>query len=123
MEIFLWVVTGLLAAVSLGAAANKLVTPREKILQVPQMQWARDYSQSSIKLIAVAELLGGLGIVLPWAFDIARVLTPLAAVGLALLQVGALVTHARRRERSMIALNSALIVCALIVAVGRFSSL
>jgi hypothetical protein len=51
---------------------------------------------------------------------VATVLVPLAAVGLALLMVGAAVTHRRRGELPMIGINAVLLVLALVVAWARF---
>jgi len=48
------------------------------------------------------------------------VLVPLAATGLVLLMVGAAITHVRRGELLMIAVNGVLLVLALVVAWGRF---
>lgn len=48
--------------------------------------------------IASGLLAGALGLILPWLTGIARILTPAAALGLALLQVGAAVFHGRRAE-------------------------
>jgi hypothetical protein len=44
-------------------------------------------------------------LILPAATGIAPVLTLLAATGLAVIMVGAIITHARRREPSAIAFN------------------
>jgi hypothetical protein len=123
MNITLWIAAGILAAASLAAGVNKLVMPRDKLLANPQMAWANDFSQQSIRLIAVAELLGAIGVIAPWALDIAKVMTPVAAIGLALLQAGALATHAKRSEYQMIAVNTVLIALALFVAIGRFADL
>jgi len=53
-------------------------------------------------------------------FGIAQVLVPLAALGLVLLMIGAVVTRARREEPSMIAVNVVLLVLAAVVPWGRF---
>lgn len=121
MNLALWIAAGLLAAVSAGAGVNKLVTPREKLLENPMMGWASGFTQSQIRLVAVAELAGAIGVILPEAADVAPILTPLAACGLAALQLGALTTHTKRREWQVVALNLFLIALAAFVAVGRFA--
>ena len=123
MNAVLWIAAGLLAAASTAAALNKLLVPREKLLRNPQMAWANDFSDQQIRLISVAELTGAIGVIVPWAVDVAPVLTPLAAVGLALLQGGALRTHLKRREAQVMAINAVLIALAIFVAVGRFADL
>jgi hypothetical protein len=76
-----------------------------------------------VRLTAVGELLAVLGLLLPWATGIARVLTPLAAVGLCVVMVGAASAHARLREPWSVAANAVLFTLALAVAVGRFAGL
>ena len=118
MNIALWIVQALLAVAFLGAGAMKLTQPKEKL--VTSLAWAESFSPTSIKLIGAAEILGALGLVLPALTGIAPVLTPLAAVGLAVVMLGAIVTHARRGETPMIAVNVVLLALALFVAWGRF---
>jgi hypothetical protein len=121
MNVVLWVVTGLLAAVNLMSGATKVAQPREK-LAAGQMGWAADMSDVTVKLIGVAELLAAIGLVLPWALDIAPVLTPLAAVGFAVIMAGAIVVHVRRKENSVVAINGVLLALSLFVAIGRFAN-
>ncbi|MFE9449728.1 DoxX family protein [Streptomyces sp. NPDC006739] len=57
---------------------------------------------------------------LPAATGIAVVLTPLAAVGLAVVMVLAGAFHIRRGEYSAIGLNAVLLALSVVVAWGRF---
>jgi uncharacterized membrane protein len=118
MNIFLWIVQALLTLAFLVAGATKAIQPKEKLTQ--QMAWAQSWSPGAIKAIGVAEVLGALGVILPWATGIAKVLTPLAAVGLAILMIGAIITHIRRKEYTSIAPPAVLLVLSAIVAIGRF---
>jgi hypothetical protein len=85
------------------------------------MAWAGDFSEGTVKLIGALEVLGAIGLVLPWALDVAPVLTPLAALGLVALMVAAAVTHVRRGEQKVLPVNVVLGVVALVVAIARFS--
>lgn len=124
MNVVAWVLSGLLAVAFIGAGAAKLATPREKLLENPRMGWVSDFSDGQVKTIAALEVLGGIGVVLPWLLDVARVLTPLAAVGLAIVMVGALVTHQRRGELSQaLPVNAVLFALAVAVAAIRFGQL
>jgi uncharacterized membrane protein YphA (DoxX/SURF4 family) len=118
MNVVLWVLAGLLAVAFLAAGATKLTRPKEK--RATTMDWVEDFSPGTIKLIGGLEVLAAIGLVLPAALDIVPVLVPLAAVGLIALMIGAALTHARRREFPMIAINVVLLVLALVVAWGRF---
>ena len=119
MNIVLWIVAGLLAVAFLGAGLMKLGQPRKKIVD-SGMGWAEDVSDGGVKAIGALEVLGALGLILPALFDIATVLVPIAATGLALLMVGAAITHARRKEPQMIVANVVLFALAAFVAWGRF---
>ena len=68
----------------------------------------------------IAEILGGLGLILPSVTRIKPWLTPLAAVGLALVMVGAIVYHALRGEWMNITLNIINAAVLLFVAYGRW---
>jgi hypothetical protein len=68
----------------------------------------------------IADGLAGLALVIPPLVHVLVWLTPLAAAGLVLLMLGAIVFHIRRREYPNIGLNAVLGVLAAIVAWGRF---
>ncbi|TDB74394.1 DoxX family protein [Micromonospora sp. KC723] len=119
MNIVLWILAGLLAAVFLAAGGAKLAQPKDKLVTSPNMSWAEEFSPGMIKLIGALEALAAVGLILPAALDI-PVLVPLAAVGLVLLMVGAAITHARRKEPSAIVTNLVLALLAGAVAWGRF---
>jgi uncharacterized membrane protein YphA (DoxX/SURF4 family) len=119
MNLALWIVAIVLAVAFAGSGLMKQFVPKDKLVTSGQ-GWAQDFSPTSIRLIGLAEVLGAIGLVLPAAVHIAPILVPLAAVGLALLMVGATVVHARRNEPMNIAVNVLLIALAVFVALGRF---
>ena len=114
----LWVVAALLAAAFLAAGLTKLSRPKAAL--AAQMGWVEDFSQAAVRAIGAAEVLAALGLILPAAVGVAPILVPLAATGLAIVMIGAIVTHARRHEAQMIAANVVLLVLAAFVAWGRF---
>lgn len=85
MTYALWVVQALLAAVFVFAGGMKLVLPLE------QLAGPVTLPGPFLRFIGVAELLGGLGLILPAALRIRPGLTPLAAAGLVILMIGATV--------------------------------
>lgn len=114
MVIALWIASALLTLTNLGAGTFKLVTPRSKL--VTMQPWTNDFSATQIRLIAVAEVLGGLGVILPLVTNVLPVLASIAAFAIAALQVGAVVVHSRRKE--LFAPNLVIIAIALFVGVG-----
>lgn len=119
MNVVLWIVAGLLAAAFLAAGAMKLSRSKEQLAS-SGMAWTEDFSPGMVKLIGLLELLAGLGLVLPAALDIVPVLVPLAALGLVLMMIGAVVVHVRRKEFNRIAPSAVLLVLAAVVMWGRF---
>ena len=119
MNLALWIVAGVLAASFAGSGLMKLVVPKDKLVSSGQ-GWAQDVTPTNIRLIVLVELLGAAGLILPAITHIAPVLVPLAAIGLALVMVGAAVVHARRNEPVNIGVNAVLLALAVFVAWGRF---
>jgi hypothetical protein len=120
MNLALWISAGLLAVVLLVSSSAKLFVPKEKLATVPLGGWTGDASVGFVKALGALEFLAAAGLVLPAALDIAPVLVPLAAVGVVLLMVGAMITHLRRHEAVGVALNLAYLALAAFVAWGRF---
>jgi uncharacterized membrane protein YphA (DoxX/SURF4 family) len=121
MNVALWIIAGLLAVAFLAGGVMKLIQPKEK-LAASGMGFVEDFSAGTVKAIGALEVLAAVGLILPAALDIAPVLVPLAAVGLVLLMVGAIITHLRRHEAQAIVVNLALLALAVLVAWGRFGT-
>jgi uncharacterized membrane protein YphA (DoxX/SURF4 family) len=119
MNLALWIVAIVLAASFAGSGLMKLLVPKDKLVSFGQ-GWAQDYTPTNIRLIGVVELLGAAGVILPAVTHIAPILVPLAAIGLALVMVGAAAVHARRKETMNIGVNAVLLALAVFVAWGRF---
>ena len=82
----LWIAQGILAALFLFAGGMKLAMPAAALAAQSHLPGA------FMKFIGVAEVLGALGLVLPGLFHIRERLTSLAAAGLVIIMVGAVVT-------------------------------
>jgi len=85
MNIALWIIQALLAVLFLFSGSMKLITPIEEMTkQIAMPGWF-------LRFIGVAEVLGAIGLILPWLLRIRQALTPLAAAGLTLIMTGATV--------------------------------
>lgn len=85
----LWVLQVLLGALFVFAGVMKFVMPYEEMVKQANMANTPVFPHAFLLFIGVAELLGGLGLILPSALRIKPGLTPLAAVGLAIIMIGA----------------------------------
>jgi uncharacterized membrane protein YphA (DoxX/SURF4 family) len=109
----------LLAAIFVATGLTKLTQPRAKLAAGP-MGWAADVTDVEFRTVGLLEVLGALGLVLPRAFGIAELLTPLAAVGLALTMIGAITTHVRMGETDRLAVPIVLLVLSVFIAIAGF---
>jgi len=121
MNIALWIIQVLLAGMYGMAGSMKAFTP-DKVRTNPQMTWAHDKQDGYIRFVGISELLGAVGLIIPALTGILPWLTPLAAVGLALIQVLAIFTvHLPKKEYQVIPVNIVLLVLAIVAAYGRFT--
>ncbi|MEV6810925.1 DoxX family protein [Micromonospora sp. NPDC051296] len=117
VNVTLWIIAGILAALFFMAGLMKATQPKEKL--TANMPWVDDFSAGTVKLIGIVEILGALGLILPAALHIAPILTPLAATGLAVTMLLAAAVHARRKESQAIVVNVLLFALAAFVAIMR----
>lgn len=76
-----------------------------------------------IRVLGILELLGCVGIIVPWATGIAPVLTPLAATGFALVMVAGLVNHTLKKEYKMLPMLLLVLIAAATIVYFRFLAL
>lgn len=85
-----------------------------------QLSWMYDLSPALHYISGTAEILGGLGLVLPALTRIRPGLTVLAASGLVLVMLGAAFYHLQRGEFLNIGMNLLLAIIAAFIAYGRW---
>lgn len=118
MHELLWAAQLLLAAVFAVTGTVKLVRTRAQLRSF--MRWVDRWSDAGVHAIGFAEVVAAAAMVLPGGTGIVPVLTPLAAVGLALLMAGATVVNVRSGEVSRVPATVALLAVSAFVAWGRF---
>jgi len=112
----LWLVQVLLAAFFIYAGFSKLTVPIAQLSMA--MPWTGEHP-TLVTVTGLVDLLGGLGILLPALTRIQPRLGVLAAAGLALLQIVAMLFHISRGEAQMTPLNIVLLALILFVLWGR----
>jgi hypothetical protein len=103
MTIAFWIVAGLATVAFFGAGLMKLLRP-VPALKDAGMGWVDDYSSTTVKLIALAEVAGAIGLLVPVATGIVPVLSLVAGVALTVLMAGAIAVHIRRKESPIAAI-------------------
>jgi hypothetical protein len=113
INVLLWVVQGMLAALFLFAGGMKLVLPIEAMagpIALPGL---------FMHFIGVAEVAGAIGLVLPSLLKIQPRLTPIAAAGLVIIMIGATLLTGIEGPVAMTAMPAVVGVLAGFVAYGR----
>jgi hypothetical protein len=114
MNVALWIVQGLLAALFLFAGGTKLILSVEEMTkQMPMPGWF-------LRFIGVAEVLGAIGLILPWLLRFRPGLTSLAATGLVIIMIGAVVVTLASGDIAMALIPLAVGFLAAFVAYGRW---
>ena len=119
MGIVLWVLQVLLALAFLAAGVMKASQPINNLKK--NMSWVESTPVWGVRTIGILEILGGLGLILPAVTHILTWLTPVAAIGLALTMIGAIILHIRLNETNRVVAPIVLLLLALIIVYGRFA--
>jgi hypothetical protein len=122
MNVVLWIGQGLLAVTFLVSGLGKSTQSVERMIATGQTA-AKIVPLPFMRVAGVSELLGVLGVILPWLTGIAKVLTPVSALGFGVIMVMAASVHTRLREPRAVAINLVILAVAVLIAWGRFADL
>ncbi len=115
MNIAVWIAQGMLCLAFVMASGVKFAL--SEIALSKKLPWTNDFSMKQVRTIGLLEFLGAAGVVIPRAVGVLPILTPIAAIGLCCVMIGAAVTHIRREEYGMLPVNFLLFSLAAFVAV------
>ena len=119
MNIVLWILQVLLALLFLFAGGTKLVMSAEALTQ-PTTPNQVMLPVAFLRFIGVCEFLGGLGLVLPGLLKTRQYLTPLAALGLAIIMIGAVVFTVVGGAIPVALVNLVIVLLLLFIAYARW---
>jgi hypothetical protein len=117
LTIALWTVQVLLFLLFAGTGVWKLTTPIAAL--AAKFPWMGEVSPGFLRLTAVVDLLGGVGVLLPTVTRMKPRLTMVAALGCALFQICAIVFHVARGEAANTPFNFLLVALSVFVLWGR----
>lgn len=118
MNTALWAAQLTLAAVFAASGAAKLTMARDRLIATGQTGVAM-FPMPVVRFTAAMELLAAVGLVAPGLTGIGTVLTPLAAVGLCVVMIGAAWAHSRLHEPWSVLVNAVMFGLAAFVIVGH----
>ncbi|HTK09151.1 MAG TPA: DoxX family protein [Ktedonobacteraceae bacterium] len=118
MNIVLWIVQSVLALAFLVAGAFKVLQPIDTLKKY--LGWVEKTPPTLVRLVGILEILGALGLILPAVTHILPWLTPVAAIGLVLTMIGAIIVHIQLKETPRSLAPLILLLLALLIVYGRF---
>ena len=116
MNIVLWIVQGLLALLFMFAGGMKLIIPIDDMMKqmpLPLPAWF-------VQFTGIVEVLGAIGLILPWLLRIRPGLTPLAAAGLVIVMIGAVAYTLAAGDIASASIPLAVGLLSAFVAYGRW---
>jgi uncharacterized membrane protein YphA (DoxX/SURF4 family) len=116
MRVILWILQVLFALLFIFAGVMKFIMPVEEMNREAPVVLPGLF----LHFIGLCEILGGLGLVLPSLLKIQPRLTPLAALGLAIITAGATVITLMGSMKVLAAYPFAICLLCLFVAYGRW---
>lgn len=118
MNILLWIVQILVGLLFIFSGVMKFVMPYSEMTK--DAPWVLPHW--FLLFIGACELLGGIGLIVPWATGIKRSLTPLAASLLVIIMIGAVVFSALTPTPAMAVVPAVVGILCGLIAWGRKAS-
>ena len=120
MNIIIWIISGILAALFGMIGIMKTTQPKEKL--ATKLPIVNEYSMGIVRFIGISELLGAIGLIVPYLTGIAPFLTPIAASCLIFIMILATLYHLHKHEYKGIVFNVVLLILLVMVAYYRFQN-
>ena len=117
----LWIVQALLGVTFLLSGASKFAMSADQMIEATKASGSVLLPIPFVRFIGACEILGGIGVVVPWLTGIRPRLTPLAAAGLVIIMIGATVLNLMSAIPAVAIATAILGLLAAFVAYGRGS--
>ena len=120
MNIILWILRALLALIFMYSGICKSVFSIRKLVDEKGQTGVEHLSLPFVRIIGISEILGAMGLILPWWLKIFPMLTPITAILLALIMIPAARIHYKRKEPKNVFTNAILFFICIFLAYARF---
>ncbi|MCW3082995.1 MAG: DoxX family protein [Bacteroidetes bacterium] len=114
----LWLIQGLLAAFFLIPGIGKVSSSKQKHINDNHIKPGAPVIP--VRILGILELLGCVGIIVPWLTGIVPILTPITAVCFCLIMVAGIIVHTQKKEYKMLPMLVTVFMLAFVVAYYRF---
>src|ERR1700744_4789318 len=108
MNTVLWILQGILAAFFIMPGIGKISGSREKHIADGHIK--PNGNLIPIRILGILELLGCVGIIVPWLTGIKPILTPITAVGYCLIMIAGIINHTIKSEYKMLPMLTIILI-------------
>jgi len=115
MTIALWIIQILLGLIFTITGSFKFFQSKQKVI-ASGGTWAEDFAPGLIKLIAGVELICGLLLIISRLLSLWRYINFIASGCIAVIMIGSIAVHIRRKEFTHAIINSLFLLMALFVS-------
>jgi len=119
LNIVLWILQGILAAFFAFPGFLKVSLSKSALIEKKML--AQGDSIVPVRFIGIMEVLGVIGIILPWLLNVWPILTPAAAVGFAIVMIGAFAVHFTKKDYKILPVLVLAFFISVAVAWFRFN--
>lgn len=120
MNIFIWILQGISAFIFMFSGINKSIYS-EKTLVSKGQTGVEGLPLTLIRFIGITEILGAVGLVLPFLLNIYPNLTSISAICLGLIMIPAGIIHYKRKEYKNVIVNIVILIGCLAIAYFRMT--
>lgn len=121
MNVVAWILQIILSAFFIMPGIGKISGSRERHISDGHIQ-PHGYL-FPIRVLGILELLGCIGIIIPWLTGVVPILTPITATGYSLIMIAGMINHTVKKEYKMLPMLAAVRTASLIVAYYQFTSM
>ncbi|HLA59828.1 MAG TPA: DoxX family protein [Puia sp.] len=119
MNTILWILQAVAAATFIYSGINKSIFSIRKLVYEKGQTGVENLSITQVRFIGLSEILGAIGLILPWWLNILPGLTPVSAILLSFIMIPASFIHHKRKEPKNVVTNVILFGICIFIAYGR----
>ena len=108
-----------MSAAFMYSGINKSILSVRKLVYVKGQTGVENLSLPFVRFIGISEILGAVGIILPWWLNILPILTPVSAILFAFIMIPASIIHYKRKEPKNVLTNVVFFCICIFIAYGR----
>ncbi len=119
MNTLLWILQVVMSAAFMYSGICKSTFSIRKLVYEKGQTGVEYLSLPFVRFIGISEILGAVGIILPWWLNILPILTPVSAILFAFIMIPAAIIHYKRKEPKNVLTNVVFFCICIFIAYGR----